>query len=147
MITNFKLFESERQFREVDLQQLWDDLTHNYYSKLFDKPMHTDMFFHSLLKRMLIGKDIEFNRVENRFDGEVLYNFSGKIEDVEFVDETLIKGFILVLNEGETKYLLTINNKYSFERTRPVIVKIYDSEESEIEKKLNFLKTMNKYNI
>jgi hypothetical protein len=144
MITNFKLFESDRQFREVDLQLLWNDLTKKYYSKLFDKPIHIDIFFHSLLKKMLIGKDIEFNRVKNRFDDEILYNFSGKIENIQYVDENLVKGFILILNDGDTEYLLTINNNSS---EKPVMVKIYDSEELEIEKKVNFLKDMNKYNI
>ncbi len=47
MITQFKIFESENQFREVDLQLLWDDITRNYYTKIFDKPMHLDYYFYS----------------------------------------------------------------------------------------------------
>jgi hypothetical protein len=149
MITQFKIFESENQFREVDLQLLWDDITRNYYTKIFDKPMHLDYYFYSTLKKMLLGKNIEFNRVTNKwFDTEPFYNFNGKVEDVEFKDDSynyLIKYIIILLDDGK-KYNLKISNNYNFER-KPVFVKIYDSEELEIEEKINLLKNTDKYNL
>ena len=91
MITNFKIYESKTQFREVDLQQLWDDMFTNYYSKLFDKPLLNEAYFRSFLKKLLLDKEIEINRAISRIDGDVIYGKSGKVEDVFLHDYTLTK--------------------------------------------------------
>jgi len=144
-----KFFESVKQYREVDLQLLWDDITRNYYSKLFDKPVHLDMYFNNFLRKLLLNKDIELGRVTNKyFDTESFYNFKGKVEDIEFKDDShnyLIKHIIISLNDGN-KYNLDISNNYNFSR-KPVIVKIYDSQELEVEEKINLLKNTGKYNL
>ena len=144
-----KFFESVKQYREVDLQLLWDDITRNYYSKLFDKPVHLDMYFNSFLTKLLLNKDIELSRVTNKyFDTEPFYNFKGKVEDIEFKDDShnyLIKHIIISLDDGN-KYNLDISNNYNFSR-KPVIVKIYDSQELEVEEKINLLKNTGKYNL
>lgn len=144
-----KFFESVKQYREVDLQLLWDDITRNYYSKLFDKPVHLDMYFNSFLTKLLLNKDIELSRVTNKyFDTESFYNFKGKVEDIEFKDDShnyLIKHIIISLDDGN-KYNLDISNNYNFSR-KPVIVKIYDSQELEVEEKINLLKNTGKYNL
>lgn len=144
-----KFFESVKQYREVDLQLLWDDITRNYYSKLFDRPVHLDMYFNSFLTKLLLNKDIELSRVTNKyFDTEPFYNFKGKVEDIEFKDDShnyLIKHIIISLDDGN-KYNLDISNNYNFSR-KPVIVKIYDSQELEVEEKINLLKNTGKYNL
>lgn len=155
MITQFKIFESERQFREVDLQLLWDDITHNYRTKLFDKPMHLDNYFLNVLKKLLLNKEIEFKRAEHPFDGEVIYGLSGKVISVDFFDDSfnyIIKHISVILNvpNAHAEYskcaLGDISNNFNFNR-RPLIIKIYDSEELEIEKKIEFLRDANKYNL
>ena len=151
MITNFKIFESESQYREVDLQQLWDDIINKYYSKIFDKPVLTHLYFQNVvLKPLLLFKNIEFKRAEHSYDGDIIYGLSGKVEDVKFKYDSfnyLIKHIFVVLEDGQEYHLGNINNNFNFNDKRPLIVKIYDVEETEIEKKLNLLKDSDKYNL
>lgn len=152
MITQFKIFESEKQFREIDLQLLWDDITRNYYSKLFDKPVHLDMYFNSVLKKLLLNKEIEFKRAVHPYDGAIIYGLSGMVEYVELKNDShnyLIRPIIILLDNGKNKDKYEIGNiscNYNFDR-KPLIVKIYDSEELPIEKEINLLKDTNKYNL
>lgn len=150
MITTFKIFESKRQYREVDMQQLWDDITNKYYSKLFDKPIHTQMFFHNkVLNPLLLNKTVEFKRAEHPYDGDVIYGLSGEVKNISFEDNSsnyLIRPIIVVLEDNK-KYILGNINNNRFQKAEPLLVKIYDSEELEIEKKINLLKDTDKYNL
>ena len=152
---NFKIFESEEQYREVDLQQLWNDMFTNYYSKLFDKPVFNDAYFHSFLRKLLLEKDVEIQRGISRIDGEVHYGNSGKVEEVNFYDYTLQKVITvkfykkqdLPLKRARTEHIIArIDNEINKNKTSQ-IVKIYNSEPLEIEKKIQELKTIDKYNL
>ena len=158
-----KYFESENQFREIDLQLLWDDIN-KYHTKLFDRPVHTHMYFYSRLKQLLLDKEIEFNRVVNRFDNEVLYNFNGKVKEVKYdTKDDIYKTIVVELYKDKGKYpqyrnrdndayvLGTIDNhmfnKKDQQNKKPLIVKIYNSDKIEIEEKIDLLKIEDSYNL
>ena len=148
-----KKFESEKQFREIDLQQLWDDIN-TYHMKLFDTPMHTDMYFYNrVLKPLLIGKEIEFHRVVNRFDDEVSYGLNGKVKEIEIKDSKNniskeIIGHCYSKKNDTIGYVLARINTNMFDKSikKSQIIKIYNSEELEIENKIHNIKKAEKYN-
>lgn len=160
-----KYFESEHQFREVDLQLLWDDL--NYYQfELFDKPKHTDYFFYNqILKPLLLDKEIEFLRAVHPYDKEVTYGDSGKVKEIKVIDTHKfgnLKKIIVNLYPKKEKYprvrardtaswiIAEIDSTVYFPKKKikkPIIIKIYNSELLEIENKLELLKNKNKYNL
>jgi mRNA deadenylase 3'-5' endonuclease subunit Ccr4 len=149
-----KKYESEQQYREVDLQQLWDDMFTNYYSKLFDRPVYNDIYFHSFLKKILLTKDIEMT---TSVGGSIIYGRAGKVEEVIFNDYTLIKIVKVKLYNTQklplkrarsTEHIIArIANNSGYKIKIPQIVKIYNSEPLEIENKIEFLRNTNKYNI
>jgi hypothetical protein len=151
-----KTYENSLQYREVDLQQIWDDIN-KYHSRLFDKPMHTDMYFHNqVLKPLLLDKEVEFNRFSD-FGGEPYYDRKGKVEKIDFNDYTMTKEIAVKLHSknkfptkrkrAEITLARIINNMFSKKEKEPQMVKIYNSEPLEIENKIQLLKDTDKYNL
>lgn len=136
-----KYFESEKQFRVVDLQQLWYDLQQLWnddYFKLFS--INSNIAFYSTLNELLLNKFVEFQN--NR-----VYAKKGYVKEVKSLDYTLTKEIYVRLNEQvEFEWLATLQNDRN-KKNKTQIVKIYDSEPLEIEDKINKLKAFYKYNL
>lgn len=155
---------TSNQFREVDLQLLWDDL--NYYQfKLFDKQKHIDFYFHKLLEQLLLNKEIEFIRSIHPYDKEVSFGESGRVKEIDIVDNPIEKTKKIIGNLYEVRYsrhgiyqtedteawiLAKIDSSVNYpdkKVKKPIIIKIYDSDLSDIEKQIDLLKMTEKYNI
>jgi hypothetical protein len=142
-----KLFESERSFREIDLQQLYDDLI-KYGGRLFSKPVHLDVYFDKrVLNPLFVDKDIEFRRIVNPIDQEVSYSYKGKVSKIDMYDESNLKTITVNLYKNENfrnfsedlKYILA--KIYFSERLKkPQIIKIYDCGIIPFEENLEQLK-------
>jgi len=157
---HLKYFESKRQFREVDLQEIWDSVQINH-SVLFDNPVITEAWFYNrILNPLLLDKYIEFRKVIHPYDKEVSYAFSGKVKGIRLMDTNRFKNIVVSLYPDSNRFLdrpkdlnyiigtiddsVLYNKKYV---KSPLIVKIYDSEPLEIESKLDILNIKSKYNI
>lgn len=158
------IIETNNQFREVDLQLLWDDLNH-YQFKLFDSHKHIDSYFSKLLEQLLLNKEIEFLRSIHPYDKEVSYGESGKVKEIDIADNPIKETKEIIGSLYEIKY--SRSGKYYVEDTeawilakidssvnypnrkvkKPIIIKIYDSDLSDIEKQIDLLKMTEKYNI
>lgn len=147
MITKFKIFESERQFREVDLQLLWNDLV-KYQLYLFDSPTHIDAAFESIISKLIQDKEISFHRAKHPYDDEITYAYTGRVKNirVDIKNRYQDKKIIITLYGSTEMYILTTIH-LSFYHEQNSIVKIYNSEELEIEKKIELVKSTTKYNL
>lgn len=124
-----KYFESEEQYREVDLQQLYDD-----YVKYKTNEEHiwviTKRFEEDVLDPLLDDKRIQY------FDSyffvrDITLNFDGENVYVHL----------------NYYYTYTIQRIISYREKIPMSIKIYDSEETEFEKEIDLLKNTEKYNL
>jgi len=134
------------QFREVDLQLLCDDILK--YRKTLSTLEQTELYFYNnVLKPLLLNKNIEFRRAVSPIDGEAIYGFGGKVKEI-IRDNSLtnMDRFIISLYNKEYKYILG-DILYYNDTNKKLIVKIYDSEELEIEKEIDLIKSTNKYNL
>ena len=157
----YTIEDEPQNFREVDLQLLWDDL--NYYQfKLFDKPKHIDNFYlHQILIPLLLNKNVEFLRSIHHYDKEISYGMNGKIENINISDGLeqfdKFKSILANLeNDPNTWILAKIDGSgIKFDPSKniirkdkkPAIIKIYNSEPLEIEDKILSLKSSEKYNL
>jgi len=140
-----KYFESERQFREVDLQEIWDNV-HTYSNDIINGRVYMDNWFcDKILEPLLLDKEIEFKRAIHPADKEVIYGHAGRVKSVRLQVYEGIKSVIVSLySNNKFEYILgPIGNA----KNKPLIIKIYDSEPLEIENKLDLLKNADKYNL
>lgn len=138
-----KYFESKKKSRLVDIASLYNDFI-IYRKQLFEPTINlSDKFHKIILEPILLNKDVEFHRVKNKIDGDVTYGFSGKITAVEIKREGYIMQILVKLYDKPSYYIL-VKNLLGLE---PIIVKIYNSEKTEIEKKIELLKDTEKYNL
>ena len=147
-----KYFESERQFREVDLQGIWDG-TQKYYNDIIGSGKLVLMdawYYNRILRPLLEDKEIEFKRAVHPYDKEVIYGFSGRVQTVKLHDTSRFKNITVNLYSDKETYIMgTIDTAQwmgNMEK-KSLIIKIYDSEPLEIEEKLKYLSTESKYNI
>jgi len=149
-----KYFESERQFREVDLQAIWDNIQ-KFYSSIIgnDRPVLVDAWFYNkILIPLLQDKEIEFRRAIHPYDSEVIYGLSGRVKKITVTDSNTTK-YIRVSLYGDlqtgTSILGSIDTVQWMknEKNKSLIIKIYDSEPLEVENKMKYLSMESKYNI
>ena len=149
-----KYFESERQFREVDLQGIWDGVQ-KYYNDIIGPGKLVLMdawYYNKILIPLLQDKEIEFRRAVHPADKEVIYGHSGRVQTVKLQDTNRFKNITASLYSDKETYILgTIDIAQwgwigNIEK-KTLIVKIYDSEPLEIEEKLKYLSMESKYNI
>ena len=160
-----KTYENEfkKQSREVDLQQLWDDLM-KYGGKLFDVPVLLDYHYsNSLIPKLLQDKEVEFASI---YYGES--PIMGRINNISIIDtgSNWEKDFYNVMKKSSipattSKNPIFINVSlydngihqlariYNWEHKEkcPQVIKIYNSEELPIEKKIRFLKSINRFDL
>lgn len=140
-----KTYENEfkKQSREVDLQQLWDDLM-KYGGKLFDVPVLTLDYHYSnsLIPKLLQDKEVEFASI---YYGEP--PIMGRINNISIIDTSKTPIFINVsLYDNGIHQLARIYN-WGHKEKCPQVIKIYNSEELPIEKKIRFLKSINRFDL
>jgi len=139
-----KTYENEfkKQSREVDLQQLWDDLM-KYGGKLFDVPVLLDYHYsNSLIPKLLQDKEVEFASI---YYGES--PIMGRINNISIIDTSKNPIFINVsLYDNGIHQLARIYN-WEHKEKCPQVIKIYNSEELPIEKKIRFLKSINRFDL
>lgn len=120
MITQFKIFENKVSYREVDLKQLYKNIF--IYRNELKFSFHTIQYvFQEILKKLLINKHIQFQRIKNKIDGEVTYNEEGVVQWIKIVEDIIV----LKLENNKTFFQLSNNNSQ--------IVKIYESVPLDIE--------------
>ena len=157
-IKKFELLES---FREVDLQLLYEDYM-KYRNKLGTTPLYgpIDMtkvimiyeFKPKILEPLLIGKKIEFHRSQSPIDDEIRYGHWGIVEKIEeIILEQYNKKFKIIISLKNEKELFILTRIHAYidknSNNCNKIIKIYNSEELEIEKDINILKDTMKYNL
>jgi len=120
MITQFKIFENNKNYREVNLKQLYTNMF-TYRKELGFQFNMIQNEFESILKKLLTYKHIEFQRVKNKIDGDITYNEEGIVQWTNVIDGNII----IKIENIDTPFQLT--EKVS------QIVKIYDSEPFNIE--------------
>ena len=148
-----KYFESQRQFREVDLQEIWDDVQ-KFYKDIIgvDRIVLMDSWYYNrILLPLLEDKEIEFKRAIHPYDKEVIYGLGGRVQTVKLHDTSRFKNITVNLYSDKETYIIgTIDTAQwmtANEKKKELIIKIYDSEPLEIETKLNLLKYKYKYNL
>ena len=148
-----KYFESERQFREVDLQGIWDGVQ-KYYNDIIGAGKLVLMdawYYNKILIPLLQDKEIEFKRAVHPADKEVIYGHSGRVQTVKLQDTNRFKNVTASLYSHKDTYIIgTIDTAQwmtANEKKKELIIKIYDSEPLEIENKLDLLKNTDKYNL
>ena len=150
-----KTYEFEkRQFREVDLQQLFTDmyeLAPYIFPDSFDEnfdPKHSNnadffvpYFLESIIKKMIIDKEIEFVKVRHpHFDDEEKYQNAGRVKDVIIIPESTHYIALLELYGDNVRYKIDLFGPI-FQFKRPKIIKIYNSEKTKMETEIeNFRK-------
>jgi hypothetical protein len=122
-----------RPFREIDLAKFWGfindlDFMKIYYDEYNEEWKSPKKFFHLMLQTMLVDKEIEFHRIVNPIDSEISYNFAGRVKSVFVRDEIVVD-----LYDDNTRYVLT---HFYAGKIKSTIIKIYNSEITEIEQKL-----------
>jgi len=141
MITQFKIFENNKNYIEIDLKELYKNMF-TYRKELgFQFNMIQDEF-RKTIKKLLTNKHVEFQKVKNRIDGDITYNEEGVVQWVNEVEGNII----LKLKNIEETFQLA-------ERVSQVI-KIYDSEPLSImilidkyEEERRFKNEVDKYNL
>ena len=127
-----KYFESEEQYREVDLQQLYYD-----YVKYKTNEDHiwiiVKNFKKDVLIPLLMDKDVKIN---------------GKCED----NYLYVRNVNINFNENDIDININYYNLLTIQRVIstiniPMIIRIYNSEETEFEKEIDRLKFTDKYNL
>jgi hypothetical protein len=149
-----KYFESERQFREVDLQGIWDGIQ-KYYKDIIgvDRPVLVDSWYYNrILIPLLQDKEIEFKRAVHPADKEVIYGHSGRVQTIKMKDDNRFKNVMVSLysDKNINQYILGSIDTAQWMGNmgqKTLIVKIYDSEPLEIEDKLKYISMQLKYNI
>ncbi len=147
-----KYFESERQFREVDLQGIWDGVQ-KYYNDIIGAGKLVLMdawYYNKILIPLLQDKEIEFKRAVHPADKEVIYGHSGRVQTVKLQDTNRFKNVTASLYSDKNTYIIgTIDATQWMEniKNKTLIIKIYDSEPLEIEERLKYLSMESKYNI
>jgi len=155
-----KHFESEKQFREVDLTELFNNyIKYKYMSKEnYLKLKDPDVYFwnseynriskdfnDNVLNPLLLNREIEFLRAVHPYDDEVIYGSSGRVKDIRIDKEySMIYYIVYLYDEKNAFYLLKIPR---FNRPEPTIVKIYNSESISIEDEITLYINAEKYNL
>lgn len=147
-----KYFESSRQFREVDLQGIWDNIQ-KFYNDIIgnDRPVLIDSWYYNkILIPLLQDKEIEFKRAIHPADKEVIYGHFGRVNTIKMKDDNKFKDIHVTLYSDKNLYVLGTIDILQWMTNigkKQLIVKIYDSEPLEIENKLELLKNKEKYNL
>jgi hypothetical protein len=136
-----KLYENhnnDKFSREIDINNLYSELLLKHKQlgvKLSDIPKT----LRQLINDIFVGKYVEIQKTTNPIDGEVSYNEKGTLEWIKALnsDEYIVK-----LQHDENKYWLS-NKSHGFYP----IIKVYNSEEIDLEYELNLLIATNKYNL
>ena len=165
-VKTYEGFDLKKPYREVDLQMLWDD--HKFWHEIKDSglftpdphsqtPLAPKVYFQDIIEPLLLNKEIEFGRAEHPYDEEIVnYGFYGRVKELSYnIHYSGGKMKIIVNLYDDNKvdlcaYTLTnidLHKNFSSSSGKPKIIKIYNSEELEIEKELNLLRNANKYNL
>ena len=152
-----KYFESEKQFREVDLTELFNGYIKYKYTQNLPYSWNSDEYFwrhdykkmsddfnKNVLSPLLVDKEIEFPKVIHPYDGESTYSFSGRVKDIRVDKKEDISFIVYLYDEKNALYLFKIP-RYSKLETN--IVKIYNSEPIDIEDEINMFLNVTKYNL
>lgn len=166
-----KHFESSKQFREVDLQKLWNDFI-EYKKELFPDKIFTgdqfrneinllsNFFCINILNPLLKNKEVEFHKTQSTIDDEVRFGFEGRIRHITIEPSWKQSNQLIVIVDLQREFkevkLGTLQNvilakivlRYSgFITLYPNVVRIYNSLPTEIEDKINMLNNVEKYNL
>lgn len=142
MITKFKLFENDQNdFYILSLDEIWNIYENNFSIiypdvKLRKKDIKTICYYYRLdIPKILISKNVELTIYDN-FD-KIYIN--GKISDVW--TRYYAGGF-----GTNWQYKFKINNKWRIVKNNDI--KIFNTKnKTELEKDLNFLLSVKKYNL
>lgn len=140
---HLKYFESEKQFRIIDLQQLYDDFQHFKLELEYSQDNVRNNFVKDVLSPLMLNKEVEFDG----YSGEVSSAGLRTLNDKILIIGTLYgHGFDNKLTIA-TLDLFTNKNRTD---TNSKTVKIYNCEIIDFEKKVEELKMKEdagKYNI
>jgi len=138
MITNFKkyencrLYESETQYRELDLSNFFKDI--NKYKQQLNLRYGLLM---KQVRKMLIGKKVEF------LDDVMRYKTSCTPNEINYNVQT----YNNITREFLSIYCIEDKNTRTFSLDISNFIRIYNSEETAVEKELKILKNVEKYNL
>ena len=123
MITQFKIFENNMDYREVDLKQFYKNMF-TYRKELgYNFSEIQSMFEYQILPKLLNNKHIEFQKVINPIDSDVTFNEEGVVEWAK-LDQSY-NTILIKLWDDDTIWQLT--------EKASQVVKIYNSKPLDIE--------------
>ena len=167
---HLKYFENEKQFREINLKDLWNDymkykkeiikndanLKTSNFSTLNNWNVGTsyiDIFKNILLEPILKNKEIHFQKATNKFYGDTMYSSYGRVKNIIVEQQRDRYGNFEILIcveifDGNIAYILSrFKENDGTPGTEKDVVKIYDSQITRIEDEINLLKNTDKYNL
>ena len=139
---HLKYFESKKQFREIDLQLLWDDLV-KYQLDLFDSPINStdkNVAFESIIIKLIQNKEISFHRAKHPYDDEITYAYTGRVKSIRIDIDNSYRDKKIIISLYGSKDLYILATIVCDNLNNEEIIKIYNSEELEIEKKIELLR-------
>jgi hypothetical protein len=161
--------ENEKQFREVNLKDLWNDyvkyykeLTNNNilnttnFSNINSWDMKKSYFNNMILTTILKNKEVSFNKSTTKYygygDDDVSYSVNGRVEKIIIEYRNIYGHDIIIiiakLFDEKSGYIMSKFNKYDdTPGTEKDVVKIYNSQITRIEYEINMLKNKDKYNL
>jgi hypothetical protein len=161
--------ENEKQFREVNLKDLWNDYV-KYYKELTNNnilnttnlsninswDMKKSYFNNMILTTILENKEVSFNKSTTKYygygDDDVSYSVNGRVEKIIIEYRNIYGHDIIIiiakLFDEKSGYIMSKFNKYDdTPGTEKDVVKIYNSQITRIEYEINMLKNKDKYNL
>jgi len=147
------IFESYKNTREVDLNELYNDMYK--YSKelnIYTRNINIE-FEYIILSSLIQNKLISFQKVKNPIDDEESYNMTGivqwykihewnkRIENSKFLLDIQLK------DDNNTYRLATQDYGNVFRNAFKPTILIHNNHLTDIEKKLNLIKETEKYNL
>lgn len=170
-----KYFESIENVREVNIKKLWNDYIK--YKDILNKKgklnivkksdinawssdgIYAETFVNNVIIPIIKNKYIAFNRVKNRFTDEITNNFKGVVKDVfmEIEHKNSIDNrfnIIVHIDDNDKLYLIKMELRESFyfpkkdksDKIEDTIL-IRDSEKCDIEKSIDVLNSVEKFNL
>lgn len=148
-----KKFENKKQFREVDLQQLYDDFKYfenkliltysNQYTPLGNFRL---LFMKHVLIPLLLDKEIEFHKTISPLDDEVRWGFFGRVKNIgiKFQEDQILITVDLYDNKKNLILAYLTKIEKNLKKKKSTMVKIYNSEETDFEKTISELKFIEK---